>query len=312
MRSRLAVAAALAASGPASAAVIYAENFDAYAPTPGFTAFALPGAVGGGSVDVVASGSGGITCAGGRGNCLDLGGSLGVGGTFSFTARLTPGLYRLAFMASGDQRGGSAEVLLTEIDRDFLSANAAARLADAATRVSDVADRLRTSLDALGLPSDSGIGEFVDEADARADLLAGLERNFGLGADGADEAVRAYARAVVEGEQLRPVARRALPPEVARTFDEFVDRVTDAAARARELRSPNIITLASDTPFGQTELVGFFARPGEKTFRFSTDSTDNSGPILDNIVLARIDPVSEPAAFTILGFGLAALARRRR
>lgn len=100
-----------AAAVPASAAVVYSENFDSYTPALNFTAFNPPGTVTDGTVDVVASGSFGIDCVGGTGNCLDLDGSTRNSGVFSFTLDLGPGAYTISFMWSGNQRSGTDDLL---------------------------------------------------------------------------------------------------------------------------------------------------------------------------------------------------------
>jgi PEP-CTERM motif len=116
MKAYLVAAALAAIAAPANAAVVYGEDFDGYTPALNFTAFDPPGAVSDGSVDVVASGSFSIDCAGGSGNCLDLDGSTGNSGIFSFSVDLAPGDYVFAFDFSGNQRGGSADELFLELD----------------------------------------------------------------------------------------------------------------------------------------------------------------------------------------------------
>ncbi len=53
---------------------------------------------------------------------------------------------------------------------------------------------------------------------------------------------------------------------------------------------------------------------GSFTFSLTTDSNDNVGPILDNILLVRQDvpAVPAPGAFALFGLGLAVLGARRR
>lgn len=109
---RVSIAAiALAAAAPASAAVLYSENFDSYTPALNFVAFNAPGMVSDGTVDVVSSGSFSIDCIGGAGNCLDLDGSTGNSGVFSFTMTLDAGDYELSYQFSGNQRGGANDDL---------------------------------------------------------------------------------------------------------------------------------------------------------------------------------------------------------
>lgn len=100
---------ALSLAAPASAAVVFSDNFDAenggnsalnYA---GFANFSVTG-----NVDVVKSGDYGITCSG---SCVDLDGSTGPGrltslASFAFNAG---DKVRLLFDVGGNQRGGRAD-----------------------------------------------------------------------------------------------------------------------------------------------------------------------------------------------------------
>jgi hypothetical protein len=107
MLKQVIFATAILGASPASATVFFSENFDSYTPSLNFAAFNPPGQVINGTVDVVANGSFGITCAGGSGNCLDMDGSTGDSGVFTFTLTLGPGSYVLSFDVSGNQRGGT-------------------------------------------------------------------------------------------------------------------------------------------------------------------------------------------------------------
>lgn len=99
------------AAGPASAAVLFEDNFDAEGGSvlnyTGFTYWTVAE----GTVDLVRSGDFGIVCLGGSGSCVDLDGSRSDGGRidsipFSFSAgdRVT-----LEFWMSGNQRGGASD-----------------------------------------------------------------------------------------------------------------------------------------------------------------------------------------------------------
>lgn len=185
------------AAAPASAVVIYEENFDQYTPALNFAAFDPPGTVSDGTVDVVASGTFSIDCAGGAGNCLDLDGSTGNSGAFSFTLDLEPGDYEFGFDYSGNQRGGAADTLFLEI---------------------------------------------------------------------------------------------------------YVDGVLDFA---------DTFVLNADDPFQSYLTPSFFFGTATNEFRFFTDSNDNVGPVLDNILLERVD-VPAPAAAALFGLALIALGVARR
>ena len=97
----LIAAAALGLSFPAQAATtIFTETFDTYGPnqTPwnGDTVWTT-----GNSVDLVQSGSFGLTCVGGTGNCVDLSGTSP--GGLSKVFNLAAGLYSLTFQFTGNQ-----------------------------------------------------------------------------------------------------------------------------------------------------------------------------------------------------------------
>ncbi len=106
---------ALTASTGASAAIVYSNNFDAE--NGGVTAADFNGftglSVANGTVDLVKSGDFGITCPGGAGSCVQLGGSsndAGVlsSGSYAFRAgqKVT-----LSFQVTGNQRGGDPDSL---------------------------------------------------------------------------------------------------------------------------------------------------------------------------------------------------------
>ncbi len=105
-------------SAGANASLIFQDNFDSEAGSPGlsslnYTSFAN-WTVADGTVDVVANTNGwGITCAGGSGKCIDLDGSTSNAGIFSSNLLvLGAGNYSLSFDISGNQRGGSSDSML--------------------------------------------------------------------------------------------------------------------------------------------------------------------------------------------------------
>ena len=97
----LALVAALAASAPASAAIVFSDNFDSYSP-----ASSVPWSGGGvwttgNSVDLIKSGEYNLTCADGSGNCVDLSGDHA--GSISQSITLAAGVYTLKFAYTGNQ-----------------------------------------------------------------------------------------------------------------------------------------------------------------------------------------------------------------
>jgi len=117
----LLAAPALVMAAPASAAVVYSNNFDSE--NGGLSAANYNGfnglAVSNGTVDLVRSSDFGITCVGGTGSCVDLDGStsdpgvLASVGSFAFGAGDT---VTLAFSISGNQRGGADDFWTAEFD----------------------------------------------------------------------------------------------------------------------------------------------------------------------------------------------------
>jgi hypothetical protein len=111
-----ALALTMMASMPATAAtVVFSERFDAEnggasaLDFAGFSQFTVVN----GTVDLIASGSFGIACAGGAGACVDLDGSSGNAGRIDSApiAFAAGTIYRLTFDVSGNQRGGLADTL---------------------------------------------------------------------------------------------------------------------------------------------------------------------------------------------------------
>jgi len=112
MKRHIGFLAAACLSMGANAAIIFQDNFDSEAggigvSTLNFTGF-INWSVAEGTVDVVANGGWGISCAGGSGKCVDLDGSNSNAGFFSsHELMLTPGYYTLSVDLSGNQRGGA-------------------------------------------------------------------------------------------------------------------------------------------------------------------------------------------------------------
>jgi hypothetical protein len=105
----LGAAFAFAAASPASAAPIFSDWFDGYAPSLGWNG---SGAWSTNSVDLVQSGTFSLTCAGGAGNCVDLSGS--APGVISKTINLAAGTYTFAFDYTGNQLNGDGGGPYTE------------------------------------------------------------------------------------------------------------------------------------------------------------------------------------------------------
>ena len=114
MKKILAIATILAPCVAYAGPPIYSDNFNSDAPAlntapAGWT-------VTGGTVDIVASGTFGITCAGGVGNCVDLDGSTNQSGTLSLTTGLSlvgGQTYTASFDLSGNDRIPSQTDIVT-------------------------------------------------------------------------------------------------------------------------------------------------------------------------------------------------------
>ena len=117
-RILIGLATSLAFVAPASAGVVFTDNFDGQGTANtsdlnflGLANFFAPPSEG--SIDLVQSGQFGITCAGGNGKCVDLDGSTNNGGTlvsktlYSFN---TGDLIDLTFQISGDQRNAGPDL----------------------------------------------------------------------------------------------------------------------------------------------------------------------------------------------------------
>ncbi|WP_235902868.1 PEPxxWA-CTERM sorting domain-containing protein [Sandarakinorhabdus oryzae] len=103
MRLLAVIAAAAVLAMPASATVLFSQNFDAV--TTGSNKTSIPGFTITGGVDLVNSGGGGITCVGGVGRCLDMVGSPNVGAITSTLINFNAGsLITVSFDLSGNQR----------------------------------------------------------------------------------------------------------------------------------------------------------------------------------------------------------------
>jgi len=102
---------------PAGAVILFSDNFDAE-PNPGglaglnYNAF-TKWDVSDGTVDFIAQGDFGLSCAGGSGKCVDMDGTSGDAGRIDTktTFNLAPGTYQLSFDFSGNQRGGDPDTL---------------------------------------------------------------------------------------------------------------------------------------------------------------------------------------------------------
>ncbi len=97
----LTAVAALAMVGPANAAVLFSDNFNSYAPALNWNGSGTWTT--GNTVDLVASSTFNLTCAGGTGNCVDL--SASAPGFISRSLTLAAGIYQLSFDYTGNQLG---------------------------------------------------------------------------------------------------------------------------------------------------------------------------------------------------------------
>jgi hypothetical protein len=95
----LTAVAAFAMVAPAQAAVLFSDNFNSYAPALNWNGSGTWTT--GNSVDLVASSTFNLTCAGGTGNCVDL--SASAPGFISRSLTLAAGIYQLSFDYTGNQ-----------------------------------------------------------------------------------------------------------------------------------------------------------------------------------------------------------------
>jgi hypothetical protein len=109
-----AASVALLAAAPALAGP-FLDNFDGYGASVPWNG--AGGWTTGGSVDLVASGTYGLTCVGGTGNCVDLSGSSP--GSMSHSVFLNAGTYQLSFDYTGNQLGTTANSPYAETGFDF-------------------------------------------------------------------------------------------------------------------------------------------------------------------------------------------------
>jgi hypothetical protein len=110
--SAIALAAAFVAA-PATAAILFQDNFDSDHVSSVLDVASLNNwTISNGTVDYIRSGGFGITCFGGTGGCLDMDGSTNNAGritsiaTYNFLAGVT---YTLEAQVSGNQRGGPTD-----------------------------------------------------------------------------------------------------------------------------------------------------------------------------------------------------------
>jgi len=111
----------------ANAGIIFEDNFDSEVPDAlvysgsdtNYTSF-TNWSVSDGTVDLVAHGDWGLTCAGSTGKCVDLDGSSGNAGVFtSSDLTLAAGTYSLSFAISGNQRNGSTDEMAVTLGGFF-------------------------------------------------------------------------------------------------------------------------------------------------------------------------------------------------
>ena len=97
----LTAVAVFAMVAPAHAAVLFSDDFNSYAPALNWNGSGTWTT--GNSVDLVASSTFNLTCAGGAGNCVDL--SASSSGFISRSLTLAAGIYQLSFDYTGNQLG---------------------------------------------------------------------------------------------------------------------------------------------------------------------------------------------------------------
>lgn len=166
MGKLLLTAAAVAIAAPASAGVVYSNNFDAE--NGGNTALNYNGFNGlditGGTVDLVRSGDFGIACAGGSGSCVDLDGSTGDAGLTSSTDFGFNGgdLVELDFSYSGNQRGGAADAFRAAfLFNQFTSGTYGYRISGTTLFTSAFSGTGPTGFDIFGIGATNGFTDFT-------------------------------------------------------------------------------------------------------------------------------------------------------
>lgn len=99
-------------AAPASAAIVFQDNFDAEGPGSilSYSAFSNWN-VSAGDVDIIAHLGFSIGCAGGAGSCVDMDGTTGQAGTLTSLAAIGPGSYIFSFDISGNQRRDPPDAL---------------------------------------------------------------------------------------------------------------------------------------------------------------------------------------------------------
>ena len=118
-RSILVSAIALGVAGSAQGAVLFSQNFDSLSPALSLGGSALPGFTIAGNVDLVSTGTFGITCAG---NCVDLDGTTGPGALTTRSIYFVKGKpVTVSFDVGGNQRDAGPDDFVASVS--FMPAN---------------------------------------------------------------------------------------------------------------------------------------------------------------------------------------------
>lgn len=121
-------------SAPASAVLIFSDNFDADVAGLNAPGGLINWTIDNGTVDVINSGSFSIDCVGGTGKCIDMDGSTGNGGRIISKQAFTvlPGeTWSLAGLISGNQRNSAVDTWIA----GFLDATTLATVASSSSTV---------------------------------------------------------------------------------------------------------------------------------------------------------------------------------